>query len=162
MGRADIRAGITDYLTSAGITSLGAVFAHPPKVTGEGEFIAEGASAGAVIYVHLSGQSERRIAAGGPDSGMKMRLYQVELLCVYRSKLADTQQVGAGNDTFLDSLTAAIEANRTPSGVWQWGEGDTFGAPDIRVEAGTPTPIRQQSSQVWSVVTVDALELLGT
>lgn len=162
MPRATIRAAIASYLTGANITGLGSVFQHPPKQTGEGDFVTPGSPSGAVIYVHLAAQEERRIAAGGPTSGMKMRAYEVALICVYRSKLSDTEQVGAGNDTFLDSLTAAIQANRTPTAVWQWGEGDTFGAPDVRVEAGMPRPIRQQAAQVWSIVTVTALELLET
>lgn len=162
MGRATIRAGIVAYLQTAGVTTLGTVFAHPPKQTAEGEFVTGTNASGAVIFVHLAGQQERRIAVGGPTNGMKMRLYRVALVCVFRSKLADTQKVGAANDVFLDSLTGAIEANRTPQGVWQWGEGDSFGSPDIDVEAGMPKPIRQQASQVWSIVSVDALEVLNT
>lgn len=162
MPRATIRAGIVDYLQAASITGLGSVFAHPPKQTGEGEFQADQTGSGAVIYVHLAGQEERRIATGGPTDGMKLRAYEVALICVFRSKLADTEAVGAANDQFLDSLTAAVQANRTPTAVWQWGEGDTFGAPDVRVEAGMPRPIRQQASQVWSICTVTALELLPT
>ena len=162
MGRASIRAGIVSYLQQAKITTLGTVFAHPPKQTLEGEFVTGTDPSGAVVYVHLQGQQERRIAVGGPTSGMKMRRYEVALICVFRSKLADTQQVGAANDVFLDSLCSAIEANRTPPGVWQWGEGDTLGAPDIDVDAGMPKPIRQQASQVWSIVTVTAMELLTT
>lgn len=162
MSRASIRAEVASYLTGAGITGLTTVYQHPPKQTGEGEFIAPGNDAGAVIFVHLSQQSERRIADGGPTSGMKMRAYQVALICVYRSKEPDTETVGAGNDAFLDSLVTAIEENRAPGPIWQWGEGDTLSAPDIHIEAGMPRPIRQQASQVWSIATVDVLELLTT
>lgn len=162
MPRATVRAGIVAYLQAANVTTLGSVFAHPPKRTAEGEFVTAGGPSGAVIYVHLSRHQEQRIEAGGPNAGMKMRLYEVSLICVFRSKLADTQQVGAANDAFLDSLTAAIQSNRVPQGVWQWGEGDTFGAPDIAVDADMPKPIRQQASQVWSIVTVTAVEMLDT
>lgn len=164
MGRADVRQAVADYLSSAGVTGLGTVYQHPPKFTNEGDFVTSndpGHMAGAVVYVHLRQQSERRIAVGGPTSGVKMRTYSVGLICVFRSKTKDTQAVGAENDAFLDSLVEAILANRNagaPDAVFQWGEGDDFGAPDIHVDAEMPRPLRQQASQVFSVVEVTALE----
>lgn len=162
MGRAAIRASITSYLSGASVTGLTTVYAYPPKVTPEGDIITANSDSGAVVYVHLAGQEERRIAVGGPHGGMKLRRYEVDLACAFRSIQPDEQTVGAANDAFLDSLCAAIEANRTPPDVWQWGEGDTLGAPDIRVEQNAPRAIRQQMTQIWTTVAVTAIELLNT
>lgn len=162
MGRESIRASIGDYLTAAGVTNLTTVLTHPPKVTDDGQFIAPTAAAGGLVFVHLGEQSERRIAAGGPTAGMKMRLYRVSLLAIFRGVDPQAETVDAANDTFIDSLVSAIEANRAPAGVWQWGEGDTFGTPDIDVRTDLPQTIRQQTTQVWNVLTVSALELLET
>lgn len=162
MGRATIRAAIGDYLSGAGITNLTTVLTHPPKVTTDGDIIAPGAAYGGLIYVHLGGQSERRIAVGGPTDGMKMRLYRVSLVAVFRSVAPQAETADEQNDLFIDSLIAAIEANRAPGDVWQWGEGDTFGAPDIDLQTDMPATLRQQATQIWNVLTVSALELLAT
>lgn len=167
MGRAAVRQAVADYLSSAGVTGLSKVFQHPPKFTGEGEFVASsdpGHTSGAVIFVHLREQNERRIAVGGATSGLKMRVYSVGLICVFRSKTANTEEVGADNDAFLDSLVDAILASRTagaPDAVFQWGEGDDFGETDVHVSAEMPRPLRLQASQVFSVVEVTALELVN-
>lgn len=170
MPRAEVRAAIQTYLSGAKVPLLGNVYQHPPKYTPEGEFVLTGYAgigSGAVIFIHLQEQSEEREAVGGPTSGKKRRTYQVELLCVLREKSPSTQVAGQHNDQFLDGLTAAIEANRTAGtgvggAVWQWGEGDTEGGMDIHVEAGFPRPIRQQTSQVYSRVTVTVVEWLTT
>jgi hypothetical protein len=167
MPRAEIRAAIQSYLTAANVPLLGKVYQHPPKYTAEGEFVLTGYAgigAGAVVFIHLQEQYEMRAALGGPTSGKKRRIYAVELLCVLREKKPSTEQAGADNDTFLDGLTAAIEANRTANStvVFQWGEGDTLEGMDIKVEAGFPRPIREQTSQVFSRVTVTVVEFLTT
>lgn len=168
MSRATIRAAIGEYLSSANITNLSKVLAQPPKFTSGGEFFQgqdPGHGSGAVIYIHLSQQNEYRIALGGPHNGLKMRPYVVGLICVFRSKKPDTQDVGDDNDAFLDSLVAAIEADRTagnPQTIFQWGEGDDLYGVDIKVRAEMPSPIRQQMSQVFSVVEVTVLEMINT
>lgn len=162
MGRVAVREGIADYLSGANITNLTTVLIHPPKVTEDGRIIAPTATFGGLVYVHLGEQSERRIAAGGRTAGMKMRLYRVSLVAVFRGVDPQAENVDAQNDIFIDSLVAAIEANRTPAGVWQWGSGDTFGAPDIEIRTDLPETLRQQTTQIWNVLTVSALELLST
>lgn len=172
MSRATVRAAVADYLQGAGISLLGSVFQHPMKVTPEGEFVLNetpGTATGAVIYVHLEDQFERRLGAGAPlgsgAAGLKLRQYKVNLICVLRSDKPDAQDVGDDNDTFLDSLVAAIETSRTagsPSTVFQWGEGDTFGAPDIDIHAGMARVLRLQMSQVYSTVEVMVLEQINS
>lgn len=170
MPRATVRAAIAAYL-EAGIGTiplLSTVYAHPPKLTREGDFVtgeAPGTASGALIYIHLIDHDERRIAIGGPTSGRKARPYSVGLICVLLSKKAQTQDVGADNDSFIDGLTAWIQANRTANSngaVFQWGEGDGSGTVDLKVEAGMPKTFRQQGSLVWTTVDVTALEILIT
>ena len=174
MGRATVRAAVQAYLQGLSVTGTAAipfltqVYAHPPKLTPSGEFssaLDPADQTGVVIYIHLEDQAEQRIALGGPTSGEKFRTYAVVLICYLHSKKPRTEDVGADNDAFLDALTAAIEANRNagnPSAVWQWGEGNDLYGSDLRVKAGMPRPLRQQSSQCFSTVDVTLIEALNT
>jgi hypothetical protein len=168
MSRALVRSAIQKYLQQANITFLGTVFDHPPKWTNETDFTENGfpgQGSGAVIYIHLRRQSEIRMALGGATGGMKMRHYKCTLICLLKSKRGKSQDAGKDNDVFLDSLTAAIQANRNagdPSSVWQWGEGDTLYGVDIQIESRLPRPVRMQSSVVFSLADVTVLEQMNT
>ena len=168
MSRASIRAAVGDYLSNAGVTNLSKVYTQPPKFTDAGEFFSgqdPGHASGAVIYLHIPNQNENRQAIGGATSGQKQRVYTIGLVCIFRSKKPNTQDVGDDNDAFLDSLVDAIEANRNagnPNVVWQWGEGEELYGVDIKVQAEMPRPMRLQMSQVFSVVQVTVVEQLST
>ena len=168
MSRRTIREAIATYLEGSNITNLGKVYTQPPKLTPASDFYQgsdPGHGSGAVIYIHIPDQHESRIALGGPTNGNKLRPYTVGLVCVFRSTKPDVQEVGNDNDDFLDSLCTAIESNRNAGNaavVWQWGEGEQLYGIDIRVKAEMPRPIRQQTSQVFSVVEVTVLEWLNT
>ena len=171
---------IADYL-QAGVDAdqipyLNTVFQYPPKLTNEGYFF-KGSdplhTAGAVVYVVVLDQNERRIALGGAHSGRKIRPYQVELLCFFRWSGRESQDAAANNNAFIDGMTGWIEADRTAgtspqtssgiSGVvFQWGEGDINGGTDVQVRRTMPRPIRSGVTQVFSVISVTALELLVT
>lgn len=164
MGRASIRKAIQQYLTSQNIQFVGKVYQHPPKFTAEGEFVGTsfiGEGSGAVIYIHLAKQRGQQIRLIGGQPGGRQRTYTVGLVCVFRSKNSNTEEVGEENDVFLDSLVDAIENNGQPGNgaVFMWGYGDTVGDIDIDVKAEMPRPLRLQASQVFSVVEVTAIEM---
>ena len=171
MPRAEVRQAIADYLLSArattpGLDILGDVLQHPPKWTGETEFFKNswaGQGSGALIFIYLEEQSEERIQLIGAVSGGKMRTYKVKLICLVRSMTGSAQEADTVNDTFLDALATAIQANRQPGGpqvVFQWGEGDSVGGVDINITAGWPAPLNAQLLQVYSTVEVLALEVI--
>ena len=165
MPRATVRAAIADYLTSQQIPFVGAVFAHAPKTTTQGDFDDTQLStvgSGAVIYVFLGEQSEERIRLIGNQLGGKQRTYKVSLICILQSKKRNAQDADADNDTFLDSLVGAIQASRTAGttgAVFQWGEGDTVGGVDISIRAEMPRINRYQMTQIFSIVEVIAIEM---
>lgn len=169
MSRTAVRAAIQQYLQNAGVTYLGTVFAHPPKWTNETDFVGTtgypGQGSGVVVYIHLRRQSEFRMALGGATSGMKMRSYKCTLICLMNSKKTNAEECDADNDTFLDSLTGAIQANRNagnPAAVFQWGEGDTLYGVDVMIDSHFPRPIRQQTMRQFSLVEVTVLEQMNT
>jgi hypothetical protein len=168
MGRAAVRAAIAAYLdpSNSNITGLGAVFAHPARFTPEGDFYANedpGTSDGAVIFLHLEHVSAKRIELKGASAGGKQRKYTLALDCFIRSSASTTQECGAFADTFLDSLTARIEADKNagaPSVIFQWGEAERIGEPDLDTIATYPHPIgnAQNVSQVRARITTTILE----
>jgi hypothetical protein len=168
MSRTAVRSAIQQYLQNSNVKFLGTVFSHPPKWTNETDFIANGypgQGSGVVIYIHLRHQSESRFALGGATSGMKMRAYKCYLICLMNSKKTAAEDCDADNDTFLDSLVAAIQANRnagSPAAVFQWGEGDTLYGVDVVIDTTFPKPIRSQSMRQRSLCEVTVLEQMNT
>jgi hypothetical protein len=168
MSRSTVRAAIVSYLENAGITSLSTVKPFPAKFTPEMEFYAgedPGTQEGAIIYTFVSRESEKRIALGGSHSGKKAVEYEFVLDCFFRSTKRKTEDVGADNETFLDSLISAIRADRqagAPTVIFQWGEGILPGGSDIEVTSYYPRLLNGAGSttQVFSSVRVAVVEIL--
>lgn len=170
MPRSTIRSAVVSYLQNAGITNLSTVKGHPARFTGDMEFFAgedPGHSTGAIVYVYIENASETRIALGGAHNGRKAVEYTVVLDCFLRSVKNRSEEVGQDNDDFLDSLVAAIRADRqagAPSVIFQWGEGVMPGSADITVTSYYPRVLTGGNAtlQVYSTVRVQVVEILNT
>lgn len=183
MSRATVRKQIVQYLappnTLPVIEFCTEVLAQPPKVTLESQFdLGEWNGSAGLIFVSLTGQSERRIAFGGSPQdggGRKERSYDCSLLVVMRSSKQQAQEVGDDFDEMLDSLTARIQSSRNagsttttgaeaPLGtIFQWGEGDTIsGGDDIIIETGLPHTIKGSLTEVIGSVRLTVIEILDT
>jgi hypothetical protein len=170
MSRATVRAAITDYLLNYGVTNLSNVYPFPAKLTPEGEFFQgedPGHQSGAVIFLYLENQRESRIALGGPHDGRKQVEYQFILESYLRSTKKKSEDAGADNEAFLDSLVTAIRADRTaghPGVVFSWGEGTINGGPDIEITSYYPKQINGSAAatQVYSMVRVMVIEIADT
>lgn len=174
MTRASTTAAVANYLTAGQVPFLNTVNPYPPKVTTQGEFdLGLNAGTGAVIFVFIEAQHEKRIAAGGagiaplaPIAGRKWREYTVTLLCFLRSTKQQAEASGADMDTFLDGLVARIEADRTfgtagtPTAIFQAGEGSDTGGNDIDVQASLPRLVNGQLVQVFAAVKVTVCEVI--
>ena len=170
MSRATVRAQITDYLSNYGITNLSGVKPFPAKFTPEMEFFAgedPGHSSGAIIFLFFETERETRIALGGAHDGRKAVEYSVVLDCFMRSTHRKSEDAGADNEAFLDSLMAAIRADRNagnPAVIFQWGEGTFPGSADIEVVSYYPRLLNGAGSttQIYSTVRVSVIEILNT
>lgn len=168
MSRATVRSAIAAYLTSANIDFLSTVKPFPAKFTSEMEFYAgedPGIESGAIIYIYFEGQDESRIALGGAHNGKKAVEYTVGLECFMRSQQPKSEDAGADNEAFIDSLVSAIRADRqaaAPGVIFQWGEGVLPGSADIRVTSYYPRQLGGRSSvtQVYSSVRVSVVEII--
>ena len=130
------------------VTALSNVYPYPAKFTPEGEFFSgedPGTQEGAVIFLRVASQNERRMSLQGAPAGGKMVMYSLDMTIIFRSMLPRTQDVGAANDAFLDSLLFAIRASKTAGTsdgtIWQWGEGSQVGGQDIELEVFYPRPL---------------------
>lgn len=172
MSRATVRAAIANYLNTAGIIGLASdgVKQFPAKFTPEMEFYQgedPGHSSGAIIYLFFENQSETRIALGGAHDGRKAIEYTVALDCFMRSTHRKSEDAGADNEAFLDSLEAAIRADRNagaPGVIFQWGEGTFPGSPDLTTVSYYPRLLGGAASatQIYSRVTVSVIEIINS
>ena len=118
--------------------------------------LADGRTMGAVMSVHIAGDSERRIALGGPTSGFKSRPVALELWVWHMARTPVSQDAQADLDDLLDAIVARIHGDRTLGGtVVEAGESQrgiaraTAAVP--QEEPGTPPTVRQEA-----VISLDA------
>ena len=168
MSRATVRSAIVNYLNGAGVTNLSTVKPFPAKFTPEMEFFAgedPGHSSGVICYIYFAGQREERIALAGLHNGRKWVEYEVVLDCFLRSTHKKSEDAGSDNEAFLDSLVAAIRADRqagAPGVIFQWGEGGRSGGMDIEVTSYYPRLLTGTGSvtQIYSSVRLIVTEEL--
>lgn len=163
---------VVDYLDpslGSRIQYLSSVYSALPKVANEQDLFnlqPPGQGVGAVIYCFIEHQSERRDSEGGPHSGIKMRAYTLALLCILKSNLSKFVDGQQAFDEFMDSLTGRIQADRqagtSGNPIFQWGEGDTRGAPDLVFDYPVPKTRDGGVTLFQAVGRVTVLEALAT
>jgi len=166
MSRESVRGAIVDYLTNANVTLLTDVLPFPPKLTVEGDFYNgndPNHKSGCIIFLWIESERENRIAVGGAHNGRKLVEYNFIMDCYFRSTDPRSEDAAAENETFLDSLIAAIRADRNaghPGIIFQWGEGASFGGPDIEVVSYYPRSLNGAMSvtQTYSTIRVVVME----
>lgn len=171
--RRDIRTGVAAFFGGDTYDTAGRIY-RPTPLAADGlagvrpywttrfedkDFLAgltEGRGMGAVMSVHIAGDSERRIALGGPTSGFKSRPVQLELWVWHYARTAVIEDAQADMDDLLDAIVARIHGDRTLGGaVVEAGESqrgitrNTGAVP--QVEPGTPPTVRQEA-----VIALDA------
>lgn len=112
--------------------------------------LAVGRNMGAVMSIHLAGDSERRIALGGPTAGFKSRPLAVELWIWHLARTAVIEDAQRDLDDLLDAITDRIHGDRTLGGaVMEAGESqrgisrDTASVPAY--EPGALPTVRQEA-----------------
>ena len=120
----------------------------------------------------FTSQEEERIALGGAHNGRKFRHYSLGLLIVFKSNLIDTESGQLAYNSFIDSLTAWIQADRTagtaPSTqydgiIFSWGEGTVqAGGPDLQFDHFIPRTLDGGVTLFQSVGHVTVAEILET
>ena len=162
--RVAVTNAIAAYLNGYGVTSLSNVYPYPAKFTPEGEFYDgedPGTQDGALIFMRLGRQESTRIELRGAPPGGKMMKFELTLTIIHRSSKQKSQDAGADNDAFLDSLIDAIEASKTAGTsdgtVFSWGEGGLNGGTDLQLETYYPRPIKAGVTQTNSRLLVTVL-----
>ena len=124
---------------TAQVTGLGAVRRAKPKRLDPAEFylgMAAGAEAGAVMFVHELGGSERRVAVAGATSGVKKVTHDIELELWCRSTESYAEDAADAVYALKEAIFARIHADRTcGSGGFEAGG---FQVGEDREGGGTP------------------------
>lgn len=163
MSRATIRAAVTDWLSSNS-PGINTVYRGFPKVIpGQAFFSGPGSMSGCVAIIHIAGETETRIAVGGPTSGQKRVDYTLEIQLRYRSVKSASLNSDAGLeatdefDATVDALKDRIRADRTAGSdaVWQWGEQELTGLYGELIES-------DNGLVQWGVIQTVVTEFLTT
>ena len=126
---------------------------------------------GAIGFVHIARESERREAMGGNVSGIKIVTYSVGLVLLFQYLIGRDEDIQASCtgyveplNTLLDGVKNHLRADRTlgtapgisglggieitPGGsIFSAGEGDGSGSPDITIDRDVP---RRDVGKIWS------------
>ena len=168
MSKSTITEAVYQYLKpeTSSIPYLGTVYKALPKIANESDLFTNsypGLGLGAVMYMFITRQDEHRIALGGAHDGRKWRGYDLGLLIVFKSDHRETEDGQAAFDDFIDALTEWIQADRNagnPQVVFQWGEGNENGGPDIRLEYTFPRTLNGGVTLYQAVAHIQAIEVM--
>lgn len=172
MSAQDMRRAIVSWFAPPAIPGLVRVYPAMPTIA-DGREWDFGPSRGwaAVGYVHISDQSEQRIALGGAFGGIKQVTYQCGLVLLYRYLVPSPVPVDSDEsawvvalDALLDAVTSRIREDRTfgcgdAGPVWQAGEGDGIQSPDVRITRDLPV-LDAGKVHAWQVVEFTAVEMV--
>ena len=170
MSKQTVTQAVYEYLkpTTSNIPYLGTVYKALPKIANEADLVTSsypGLGLGAVIYMFITHQTEKRIALGGEHDGRKWRDYDLGLLIIFKSDHRKTEDGQQAFDEFIDSLTEWIQADRNagnPQVVFQWGEGQVNGGSDIRLEYTFPRTLDGGVTLFQAVAHINTVEVLDT
>jgi hypothetical protein len=170
--RQAVRLAITTFLVAhkSEVPHFGKVFGFPAKFTPEGEFYpddAPGALRGCLFYLYFGDSQDERVALGGPTDGRKWVKYDLSIRCIFRSSQKKSEAAGEANEAMLDGLTGLIRSSRnadSPGTIFQWGEGDQRGGPDIHVKSYYPQQLNEKlaSTQIISDVEVTVAQVIDS
>ncbi len=165
MGRQFVRQTFAAYFQPPACPGLNAVYTAEPKYAPGQDFFKSalaGTPSGAIGYPYVETQTERRIAFGG----WKQIDYDVALIVKFASNQRLGEDAQDDHDAIVDLVASRLRADRmlgttqaqSPH-IFQAGEGDTFGSPDIQIMTDLP---KQHGNQIviWSAVRTHVLEMV--
>lgn len=171
MTRTDVRLGIATFFggvtfdaasriyrpTPLAAQGLGGVRPYFAKRTDDADFtrgLTVGRSMGAIMLVHLPFVRARRIALGGPTSGIKSKPYSVQLHVFHYAQVPHAEDAQADLDVLLQAIEDRIQGDRTLGGaVVEAGESES----GITIEADIPVIKPNDATECYAVVTFDAV-----
>lgn len=162
MGRKYVRHQIANYLDAPKIPGVGTIYASPPKISRSSDAYKDlppGIPSGSVIYVEVLEIREKRLANGGPTSGVKERRHHIRLHLLFRSRQRESEKAMDDHDDQLDTLIERLEADRTCGSngrILQAGQ-DLDG---YVYATGLPKESGNGSTHIWTLLMFDAVEIV--
>lgn len=152
MSRQQVRQAIYDWVVAGNITNLNQVFiAFPKRINFEQNATAGQMSRGAGL-IHITNESESRIAVGGASNGWKRIDYQISFQIFLHSMQAKAEDAMADYDAIVDSVKDRLRAGSHRLGqtdgtiIWQAAEDS------ISVQYGEPKTNAGGATEIWASV----------
>jgi hypothetical protein len=160
MSRTTVRAAVANWFTTPAIPGVGTVFTSLPKtIQGSDSLSGVGALDGASLAVYIESEQEYRKAFAGATDGHKRIEYRVVLQVAFRSVKQLAQDAMTDFDTLIELLKVRLRSDRTLGGqVWQAGEGNGLGAPDITCRYQIPKVTGNGEIHQWAALTFTVIE----
>jgi hypothetical protein len=167
--RRDIRTGIATFFGGVTFDAAAQIYRPTPlatsglagvrpywplRITDQERFetLTAGRGMGAIMGVHLPDTMERRIALGGPTSGIKRHTLSVQLAVFHLALLpsaSPTQDAQTDLDDLIEAIVARIHGDRTLGGaVVEAGESPA----GIRVSSAVP--VNEPATRVMQDVVI--------
>ena len=160
MSRAQVRAQLYDFLSTATITDLNKVWTSFPKQMNFQENATAGQLSRAQAVIFIESEFETRIALGGATSGKKRIDYTVVVQVFHHSLEQNAELAMDSFDAVIDGIKDRLRSDHrfgNPSGtlVWQGAE------PEIMVDYGSPATSNRGATETWAGIRFQVTQMLN-
>jgi hypothetical protein len=159
MSRKSVRLAVAAWFAPPNIAGLNTVFTAEPRKITDADYMAgtaAGTASGAVAYPFIEQEHETQNAFTGDSPTGKFLYYRVALVLRFCSNRKQMESAQDDFDDIVERVKARIRSDKGMGGaVWQIGQGDTHGAPDIEVVADLPkTRLKGGTGavEIWGLV----------
>jgi hypothetical protein len=160
MSRQEVRQAVGTWVADAGITNLNQVFTSHPKRINFEQNAPVGSATRAAGLVFIQGETEERIAVGGPYNGWKRIDYDVMFQLFVHSMQAYSQDAMDDFDAIVDAVKDRLRSGGHRLGlsdgnvIWQAAE------PAITVSYGEPKTNDGGATEIWAGVQFTVTQMI--
>jgi hypothetical protein len=160
MSRQEVRTAVATWVADAAITNLNQVFTSHPKRINFEQNAPVGSATRAAGRVVIQGETEERIAVGGPYNGWKRIDYDVIFQLFIHSMQNYSQDAMDDFDAIVDAVKARLRLGEHRLGmsngsvIWQAAE------PGITVQYGEPKTNAGGATELWAGIEFTVTQMI--
>ena len=153
-----MRSAVAEFFLD-GVDGLNEVYRSYPKLIQAEEFLTgqpPGTATGCVGIVHLTGETETRVAIGGEHDGWKMVRYQLALQLNLRSVEARAEDAMDAFDEVVDGAKALLRSDRRLASAIIFEAGEQ----SLSFDSGEPTVDNSGAVTCWGVLRFEVSQMV--